>query len=100
MTNIRKTLKDLFGYEVARAQRITILTEVKETGKDIREIASKYILPEMAILQDDLTFWDHKKEKYTTVAEWEKTNPLGPFGKIVVIGTQKLIDKYHKSKIE
>lgn len=97
MRNIKKTLTEIFGYEVGREQRINILKEVKETQKDIREIAAKYIIPEMAILDDELKF--NYRGNQITIAEWEKSNPLGPFGRITIIGRRDVIAKYRESKI-
>jgi hypothetical protein len=76
-------LSRMVGYELGSDQRRTILNEVATTGKDIRAVAAQYNMPEMAILNDNGTFeYDGKQ---ITPEEWKKINPLGEYGKIVII---------------
>jgi len=49
-------LSRMVGYEVGKSMRLMILNEVRETGKDIREVAAQYNLPFMAILEADGRF--------------------------------------------
>jgi len=87
-------LTEMLDYEPGREMRIQILKEVKETGKCIQEVASQYTLGTMAVLDDDCKF--NYKGEMITPSEWRKINPLGPYGKIVIIGTKKDLDKLHE----
>lgn len=89
-------LSEMIGYEIPAEIRLTILQEVKESGKDIREIASQYNLPEMAILNDSGKF--QYRGEWITPAEWEKINPLGSYGKIILIGTREMIEDHRNLK--
>jgi hypothetical protein len=88
-------LAEMIGFIPGKEMRIQILKEVRE-GKTIQEAASKWNLGVMAILDSDLKF-DYKGKRIT-VQEWKDTNPLGEFGKIIVIGTRVTMDKYRKTK--
>ncbi len=76
-------LSRMVGYTVGRELRLMILKELEETGKDIREVAAQYNLPFMAILEADGRF-EYEGQRVTP-EEWERINPLGKYGKIVVI---------------
>jgi hypothetical protein len=76
-------LSTLVGYEVGRELRLMILRETKETGKDIREVASQYNLPLLVIPDADGRFL--YEGKMITVKEWELCNPLLQYGKLIVI---------------
>lgn len=80
-------LSKMVGYEVGRELRLEILQQTEETGKDIREVAAQYNLPTMAILDPDGKF-DFEGQRVTP-QEWERLNPLGEYGKIVVIKTDE-----------
>lgn len=91
-------LSKMIGYDISPQLRKMILTQVRETGKDIREVCANYVLPEMAILDNSGRF--QYQDKMITPAEWEMINPLGQYGKIVVIGTKERIAKYKNQKTQ
>lgn len=84
----------LFGFEVNREMKQMILEEVRSTGEPIEQVVARYSMPEMAILDEDGKFLHRGKR--ITGAEWERINPLGKFGKIVIIGTKKMV-QIHRS---
>lgn len=98
MKPTKDELTQMIGYDISPQLRTMILAQVRETGKDIREIASQFVLPQMAILDDSGRF--QYQDKMITPAEWEKINPLGQYGKIVVIGTKERIAKYKNQKTQ
>lgn len=89
-------LSEMIGYEVSAQVRREILQELKESGKNIREIAAQYNLPEMAILDDSGRF--QYRGQWITPAEWEKINPLGSYGKIILIGNRERIENHKNLK--
>lgn len=90
----KKMWKGLLGYDPNRAQKETILTMVQEEKISIQEAAAKFNLGKTVILGDDGKF--EYEGKRITSAEWRKINPLGAFGKIVIIGTRENMDKSHE----
>ena len=78
-------LTELLGYEAGKGMKLMILQEIKETGKSIQEVAAKHNLGTMAILDDDCKF-EYNGTKVTP-DEWRKINPLGEYGKLIIIGT-------------
>lgn len=96
MKTTRDELFVLLGFVPNRDLRLQILTEVKEKGTDVREVCSRYVLPEIVILESDGTTWSEKHQKYVTVAELEQEHPLGMFAKFVVIGTDTEIEAHSK----
>ncbi|OGG03437.1 hypothetical protein A2W14_02890 [Candidatus Gottesmanbacteria bacterium RBG_16_37_8] len=93
-------IEEMLGWKPDRETRIRILREAKESGKCIQEIIGSGtvvpIMPEMAILDENLKF--NYRGQMITVQEWEKINPLGKFGHIIVIGNNKIMEKYKMSK--
>lgn len=77
----------LFGYEVNREMKEKTLEEMKETGDPIEKVIARYTLPTMAILGPDGKFDDMPSGRRLTPEEWKKANPLGDYGRIVVIRT-------------
>lgn len=74
----------MLGYRPNEAMQVLLLEQVKE-GKRMEEVIAQYVLPEIAILGDDGKF-DYEGKRVTP-AEWEQLNPLGTYGKIVIIKT-------------
>lgn len=87
-------LTKLLGYEAGKGMKLMILQEIKETGKSIQEVAAKHNLGTMAILDDDCKF-EYNGTKVTP-DEWRKINPLGEYGKIIIIGTREDIKRLHQ----
>jgi hypothetical protein len=87
MKQKKDELSELVGYQVGKELKKMILKEVRDTGLDIREVVSKFILPEMAILDDSGRFtYDGKK---ITPQEFFKQNPLKEFAHLVTIKTKE-----------
>ena len=80
-------LTKLLGYEAGKGMKLMILQEIKETGKSIQEVAAKHNLGTMAILDDDCKF-EYNGTKVTP-DEWRKINPLGEYGKLIIVGTRE-----------
>lgn len=91
-------IAEMIGWEPGLEERKAILKAVEETGKSLQEIIGegKTIphMPEMAILGTDGRF-EYKGQRITA-SEWEQINPLGKFGKIVIVGTKKRVE-LHRS---
>jgi hypothetical protein len=77
----------LFGYEVNREMKEIVLNEITATGDPIEKVIARYTLPTMAILGPDGKFDDMPSGRRLTPEEWKKANPLGDYGRIVVIRT-------------
>lgn len=77
-----KTVEAMLGYAPNDAMQILLLEAVRG-GNTMQEAIAQYVLPEMAILEDDGKFIYHGQR--ITPAEWEHLNPLGGYGKLVVI---------------
>lgn len=75
--------KKLFGFEVNREMKRMVLAEIAKTGDPIEKAIAKYTLPELAILGKDGKF--DFEGKRITPEEWRKINPLGEYGRIVII---------------
>ena len=73
----------MFGFEVGHEMKSLVLADVASTGADIREVIAKRTLPEMAILNDAGLF--RYEGEMITPAQWEERNPLGKFGKLIVV---------------
>lgn len=80
-------LTELLSYEPSKETRILILEEVKTTGKTIEEVADKYAMPPLFILDDDGTFI-YENQKMTNI-EFGKRFPHRRF---VTVGTKKQQD--------
>lgn len=75
----------MFGHEPNKAMKEMVLQEVADTGKDMREVVSKYVLPDMAIVGTDGLFHDIKTGRRITPEEWHATNPLGEYGRLIIV---------------
>ena len=75
----------LFGYPVNREMKEKTLEEMKETGDPIEKVIAQRTLPVMAILNEQGLF--QYEGRMITPEEWRRTNPLGEYGRIVVIRT-------------
>ncbi|MBN1118230.1 MAG: hypothetical protein JXA77_13560 [Bacteroidales bacterium] len=64
---------------------IHLLKMVKEEGITIQEAVSRQVLPKIAILDSEGKFWDVRLNKRITPEEWYYENPLGKYGKLVVL---------------
>jgi hypothetical protein len=91
-------MEEMLGYKPDKETRLLILKTVKESGKSMQEIIGAGrtvpIMPEMAILGADGRF--EYRSRRITASEWERVNPLGSFGKIVVTGTKAQIELHRK----
>jgi hypothetical protein len=81
MGRIKKTLTELLSYEPSREQIVMILKEVKETGKSIEEIADRYSLPPIFILESKDSLLDYNGEMISQ----EDFKRRFPFRRFVVI---------------
>jgi hypothetical protein len=91
MKNKKDNLSELLGYEPGREQRLIILKEVKETGKSIAEVADKYAMPPLFLL-DDSGIFEYKGEKMLPKQFKERF----PHRRFVIIGTKKELEKLHQ----
>ncbi len=73
----------MFGHEPNRMMKEAVLQEVVSTGADIREVISRYVLPDIAVIGSDGKF-DYQDTRIT-VDEYRSIAPLGPYAKIVII---------------
>jgi hypothetical protein len=97
MKTTKDQLSEMVGYTVGSELRRMILNEVRESGADIRQVASKYHLAPLVTLNADGTF-KHNGKVYKNAKEFEKDSPLGPFAKIVIVGTNAKMEKYKLNK--
>jgi hypothetical protein len=72
---------------MSKDQKISILREAHDTGEPIEKIAAKWDLGTMAVLNDECKF--SYKDKMVTPDEWRRINPLGEFGKLIIVGTKE-----------
>ncbi len=79
----RTTWFALFGHEPNRLMKQMVLDEVAASGADIRQVVSKYVLPDMAILGEDSKF--EYQGRRVTVAEYREVAPLGPYAKLIIV---------------
>lgn len=99
MEKIKNDVWESFlGYRPDREMKEMILTEVAATGKTMQQVIGEgKLVPnmsEMGILDEDGKF--EYKGKRITASEWEQLNPLGKYGKIVIIGTAEMVAKHRK----
>jgi len=78
-----ETWETLFGHTPNREMKMMVMEEVKSTGADIREVIAKYVLPTMAILNEQGLF--QYEGRMITPEEWHATNPLGEYGKLIIV---------------
>jgi hypothetical protein len=83
MTTSKETWIELFGHEPNKEMKTLVLEEVASTGADIREVISRYVLPDMAIIGSDGRF-DYQNKRIT-VDEYRAIAPLGPYAKLVIV---------------
>jgi len=81
----KQTWQSMFGHEPNKAMKTLVLEEVASTGADIREVIAKYVLPTMAVIGPDGRFDDMPTGKRMTPEEWHKSNPLGEYGKLIIV---------------
>jgi hypothetical protein len=88
--------KNLIGYNPDREVKELILSEVATTGKTLQQVIGEGkiipIMPETGILDDSGRF-EYRGERMTA-KRFEEVNPLGEFGKIIIIGTQAQVEKH------
>jgi hypothetical protein len=91
--------ENLLGYVPDRETKELILLKVQETGQDIRQLIAEGktvpVMPVVVILNDSGMF-EYRGELMTN-KKWETVNPLGEFGRIVIIGTQEQVEKHRKN---
>lgn len=91
-------MEETLGYKPDKETRLAILKAVKESGRSIQEVIGEGktvpYMPEIAILDEDGKFL--YKGQRVTASEWEQLNPLGKYGKIVIIGTQEMVELHRK----
>jgi len=80
-------LSRLIGFEIGPEFRRQLISEMTTTGEDIRAVCAKRAMPYMAILNDAGLF-EYEGEMITP-QQWGERNPLGQFGKIIVIRKRK-----------
>ena len=85
-TNIDE-LSRLMGFEIGPEFRRQIINEMTATGQDIRAVCAKRALPYMAILNEEGKF--KYEGEWITPQQWGERNPLGEYGKIIVIRRRK-----------
>lgn len=89
---------NLIGYNPPREVKEALLAEVAATNKPLQQVVAEGkiipILPETVILGDDGKFL--YKDRRITASEWEQLNPLGSFGKIVIVGTKERVALHRK----
>jgi len=76
-------LSRLMGFEIGPEFRRQIINEMTATGEDIRAVVAKRAMPYMAILNDEGKF--SYEGEMITPQQWEQRNPLGEYGRIIVI---------------
>lgn len=81
---MKNKLESILGYAPGRELKKMILTGAKNEGLPVEEVAARYQLPEIAILDLNGTF--EVDGQRMTPAEFEKKNP---YRKLVTIGTKK-----------
>lgn len=90
--------ENLLGYKPDREVKEMILAEVAATGKPLQQVIGEGktipIMSETGILGPDGLF--EYRGRRITGAQWEKENPLGSFGKIVIIGTKERVALHRK----
>jgi len=87
-TNIDE-LSRLMGFEIGPEFRRQIINEMTATGEDIRAVCAKRAMPYMAILNDSGLF--KYEGEMITPQQWEERNPLGKYGRIVIIKRRETI---------
>lgn len=80
--------KKLFGFEVGHEMKKMVLAEVAKTGDPIEKVIAQRTLPEMAIINEQGLF--QYEGRMITPEEWRKINPLGQYGRIVIVHQKDL----------
>lgn len=80
-------LTELLSYEPSKETRILILEEIKTTDKTIEEVADKFAMHPMFILNKDETFL-YEGERMTSKEFTERF----PFRRFITIGSKKQQD--------
>ena len=79
---------------MSKDQKISILKEAHDTGEPLQKIAAKWDLGTMAVLDDECKF--NYKGNLVTPGEWHKINPLGEYGKLIIVGTKEDLERLHQ----
>lgn len=91
--------ENLIGYNPDRELKELILSEVATTGKSLQQVIGEGktipIMPETGILDDDGLF-EYRGERMTA-KRFEEVNPLGEFGRIVILGTREQVELHRKN---
>lgn len=90
-------IKEAMSWTNAKGKAM-MLKEAQETGRPLVEIVAEHSMPDIAILNDDLTFEYNGQQ--VTFDQYTEINPLGQFAKIVVTGDQDQIERFNKSREE
>ena len=80
----KQTWQTMFGHEPNKEMKTLVLEEVASTGADIREVISRYVLPDMAIIGSDGKF-DYQNKRITVAEYRESYRPLGPYAKLIIV---------------
>ena len=79
--NIKKMNNDemaaMLGYPPNAELRRKIIDECRTTGADLREVAAKYSLPTVEMLNAKGRFWSDQMNAFVTPAEFRAAHPLG-----------------------
>lgn len=76
-------LSRLMGFPINSEMRRLLINEMTATGEDIRAVCAKRAMPFMAVLNDAGLF--SYEGEMITPQQWEERNPLGKYGRIVII---------------
>lgn len=86
-------MEEMLGYRPDKETRLLILKTVKETGKSMQEVISTGgivpLMPTQVLLGLDGKF-DFEGQRITA-DQWGQLNPLGYFGKLIIVGTKERI---------
>lgn len=73
------TMAEMLGYPPNETLRRKIIEEMRETGQDLRQVASNYALPVVENLNAEGRFFSEEYGKLMTPDEYRKTHPLGEY---------------------
>ena len=82
----RDELVKILGWEPGRSFRVQLLQEVKDTGKSLQEVASKYQLPQLFTDFECTGFINVPGEGRMSIEDYKKQNP---WKKIVILHRRK-----------
>ena len=90
--NLKKALRFL-----TREGKAMILKEAYEKGEPVAKVAAEYSMSDIGILHDGKFQYEGKM---VTPEEWHKINPLGEYGRLVIVGTREEIEQLEKTRKE